>query len=394
MYSASRVIRFERQPIVRALSLATVVPAAMICCVLAPAVKAQNAAPPESMVSGHRTRPEIFLFPEPPANVDATKFSDVELAHYGLPPRPDSEGSPELYARWHHMLATQQTRIVNPRLEMTNVAAGPARNLHVAVQASAELEASGLEPASAAGGAVSAKSDNWSGYALGAKKGTFNLNNTTVSAEYYVPKAQDAFGTCSDDWDYAFQWVGIDGYTSADVLQAGTEADVTCSGGNSSTFYSAWYEWFPFLETRISGLPIAPGDFMGIQVWYTTAAPHGHAYILNYTNKQSVTVAFNPPSGTSLVGDSVEWIVERPTVAGSLVDLTNYVADGFNFAYAYQGKKYFYPGAPPSGTKAYNITMYCSPWSPGAACETNEPISYANLYGKYALWFYDEKAAY
>jgi hypothetical protein len=378
MYSTS-IANHNRNPYcIRLLNLTAAISALALACGLCQTLKAQSSMMMQGAVGEHRARPEIFLFPEPPSNLDASKFSDVELVHFGLPPRPDAEGSPELFTRWQRMLSTPQTRIADPKLEMTNIAAGPARNMEVT---------------GAAGGAVSAKSDNWSGYAVTAKTGTFNLNNTTVSAEYYVPKAQQAFGTCVNKWDYAFQWVGIDGYNSDDVLQAGTEADVTCSAGKNTTFYSVWYEWFPFLETRISGLPIAPGDLVGVQVWYTTAAPHGHAYVLNYTTKKSVTVAFNAPAGTKLAGDSVEWIVERPTVNGALPDLTNYVADAFNFAYAFQGKKYFYPGGNASGTTAYKFTMYCSPWSPGSACKTNTPVSYANLYGEYSLWFYDENAA-
>jgi hypothetical protein len=41
--------------------------------------------------------------------------------------------------------------------------------------------------------------------------------------------------------------------------------------------------------------------------------------MLNYNTDQYVTIGFNAPNGTQLVGDSAEWVVERPTVNGNLV---------------------------------------------------------------------------
>ena len=82
----------------------------------------------------------------------------------------------------------------------------------------------------------------------------------------------------------------------------------------------------PIRETRVTSPDVQPGDLMGAEVWYTTAAPYGNAYLVNYTLQQAATYAFNPPSGTTYVGNSAEWIVERPGVNGGLANLTNYVA--------------------------------------------------------------------
>ena len=122
-----------------------------------------------------------------------------------------------------------------------------------------------------------------------------------------MPVAEQAFGACTGGWDYGSAWNGIDGWGSPDVLQAGVEFDAYCAlGGHvKSTYYSAWYEWYPFGEVRIGGFPIAPGDDIFVEVWNTSSTA-GHAYLVNYNNNQSVNIAFNAPAGTS-------WSATRPS---------------------------------------------------------------------------------
>jgi hypothetical protein len=94
---------------------------------------------------------------------------------------------------------------------------------------------------------------------------------------------------------------------------------------------------------------------MGGEVWYTTSAPFGHAYIVDYTNQHAISVAFNPPAGTTYQGNSVEWVEERPGInGGHLANLTNYVADQFNIAYAYAGGQYYEPVYGPGTTPVGN----------------------------------------
>jgi hypothetical protein len=62
---------------------------------------------------------------------------------------------------------------------------------------------------------------------------------------------------------------------------------------------------------------------------------------VNQTNNQTVEVGFTAPTGTSLVGNSAEWVVERPTVGG-LTTLTNYISVPFWDAAAYTESSVFY----------------------------------------------------
>jgi hypothetical protein len=192
---------------------------------------------------------------------------------------------------------------------------------------------------------ASAASPNWSGFADVNEAGLVFRNLSYVYAYWIVPVAQNAFAGSGNA--YSTQWLGFDGWESPDVLQAGTEADVL--GG--SVNYDAWIEWYPNPESQIVGFSIQPGDVMFVQVW-NTSDTIGNAYLVNLTQNTSVSFQFDAPSGTSLVGDSVEWIFERPEVNNSLTNLTNYIATPFHACTAYAsvyGGRYNRPYYPSTG---------------------------------------------
>ena len=292
-----------------------------------------------------------FVYNPPPAFFNPLTASDLELEQWGFPPRP-GVSDVAAYARWEKIVSVKR---VTPQLTFTNIYLGPARNVNFP----------------SIGGA-NATSQNWSGYVLDGANGTFKTNETQVSADWNIPSVAQAIGTCNSTWDYSFEWVGFDGWGSSDVLQAGNEADATCS----STLYSFWYEWYPNAETRVSSPVAQPGDWVAVQVWYTTTSPYGHAYWADYRTGASASVGFNPPSGTTYEGNSAEWIVERPTVSGSLSDLANYGGMQILAPYARIGTgTYYSPSSPPSGATEYAVSMTCPPWNPSTACTATTTIS-------------------
>ncbi len=281
--------------------------------------------------------PGVTTILAPPAGFDPINASDEDLAYHGFPPRPNQNTEPKAYATWVKAMNGSKTR-VTPKLEQTSVFHGP-------VQLKQKVNASALESNIALAGQPSNtyNSSNWSGYvsfsgatSYGSKSYYFTVNDLTV------PVAQQAFGACTGGWDWGSAWNGIDGWGSSDVLQAGIEFDAYCSGGARSAYYSAWYEWYPYGEVRIPSLPIAPGDDIFIEVWNTSSTA-GHAYLVNYNTGQAVNIAFSAYPGHPLVGNSAEWVIERPSVSGSLATLTNYIMDPFWDSYAYtQGDAAFY----------------------------------------------------
>jgi hypothetical protein len=326
-----------------------------------------------------------IFYAGPEAGFDPVTASDPELAHYGFPPRPD-QSQPTLYGHWKKMVTANQKRLTNLTVQTTRIINGTARN---------------RRDGETVGNVTATSSENWSGYAVTAANGTFTANNSYVLAEWSVP------GVGVDNCAYApyasSQWVGFDGaFFSADVLQVGTATNAC------PTSYVAWYEWYttgctsssatlPCYQTNIS-MAINPGDLVLAEVWYTTAAPNGHAFIEDYTSQQSASIGFSQPlgsSGSAYLGNTVEWVVERPgLVGGGIEDLANYVSVPMNFTYAYDGASYFYPEDFPSGATSYAITMTCPTWNPSSLCPSTQELSYPEMFGMSSLWFYDVAPAY
>ena len=349
-------------------------------------VMAGGTPPAGSVASDQSVAQAVVVSQAPPVGFSPITASDQDLAVYGFPPKPNPQNAPQAYAKWRRLVSVP--RAANSQVIQTHIYNRPAQRV--------------LAGKTLSNGIVGVTSSNWSGYAAVGPNGTFTPNNSIVYQEWIVPTAEQAHGVCNGGWDYSSQWPGFDGFNSGDVLQGGTEVDAYCAPGPAgaaniqASFYSAWIEWYPFAETRVSAPPIQPGNFILGEVWYTTSAPYGHVYLANYTLYTSASYAFNPPSGTTFAGNSAEWVMERPGLGATLTDLTNYNgwADSFNLNYAYNGTSYFYPSSVPSGYTDYAITMTCPPWNPSSSCTSTTGISYPYLYPPYALWFYDGGPAY
>jgi hypothetical protein len=269
----------------------------------------------------------------PPAGFDPITASDEDLQYNGFPPRPNQNTQPKAYATWVKAIQASKTRVV-PTLEQTTIFHGPAKPGKAVNPTAVEGPAGKVSNTS--------YSYNWSGYV------DFSGASSYGSSSYYylvnhmvVPQAEQAFGACTGGWDWGSEWNGIDGWGSSDVLQAGVEFDAYCSGGAKSAYYSAWYEWYPYGEVRISSLPVAPGDDIFVEVWHTSST-QGYAYIVNYSTGQYVEVGFNAYPGYALIGNSAEFVVERPGVGGALATLTDYTMIPFWDAYAYTEASAFY----------------------------------------------------
>ena len=310
-------------------------------------------------------------FAAPPAGFDATKATNADLASYGFPARP---ADPTAYAGWAHAMQHARTH-VNPVLQVTNIQHKPMQR------------GTGVARAAAPGSnSVATTSGNWSGAVLYNGVGTFsNPSYQAVVTEFNVPTAQQAFGGCDGGWDYSSTWTGIDGYGSGDVLQGGTESDAYCSGGSTAAYYAAWFEWYPNYETRFTNLPVNAGDAMYVYV-QAYSATTGYVFVEDMTTGYYSSVDLTAPSGTYLVGDSAEWVVERPGVNGGLANLTNYVTDWMSQTYAYrvQGRAVTPTTAGRSAT-SYSVTM---------TDNNGNAISYPFSLGSLGVQFFDEGSAY
>jgi hypothetical protein len=109
--------------------------------------------------------------------------------------------------------------------------------------------------------------------------------------------------------------VGIDGYGSNDLLQAGIEQRVTAGG---QTDYVAWCAWFAapqadspayVWQTNILNFPVRAGQQIHCSVQYV-AKVAGHIYFANQSTGHHLSLTLAAPPGAAFRGDSMEWIME------------------------------------------------------------------------------------
>jgi hypothetical protein len=190
----------------------------------------------------------------------------------------------------------------------TSSAAGPRTLAGALVQPGGVSHLVG--PRTARPGATNATvtSSNWSGYAATGGTGAF----TSVSSSWVEPT-----GKCSSGDQYSSFWVGLDGYSSSSVEQAGSEVD--CSGRTPQ--YYSWYEMYPADPVNFSNT-VRPGDHFTGSVTSTG--------LMRFTLKLSDTTQGWSHAVTKTLSraarSSAEVIVEAPccTTSGGILPLAHF----------------------------------------------------------------------
>ncbi|HXW80464.1 MAG TPA: G1 family glutamic endopeptidase [Acidimicrobiales bacterium] len=139
-------------------------------------------------------------------------------------------------------------------------------------------------------------SANWAGYEDVAAGAQF----TEVSADWTVPAVQT--GTYGD----SSTWVGIDGTTTPDLIQAGTDQSWSPSGA----VYYAWYELLPGSSVQLG--VVSPGDEISAMV----SKVQGGLWEISVADITQHTV-WDQTLAYSAPATSAEWILEAPTIASS-----------------------------------------------------------------------------
>lgn len=248
--------------------------------------------------------PGAYSYGPLPKTFDPVSASAAEIARYGLPARPDKKTNPQGYAGWLTDVSPDIKRI---KIEIPTLAAVRRGN--------------------------KSPSTNWSGVVFtredisqyGAK------SFASVHAAWSLPNVKMPAGVCNKDKNTpegAYQasvWPGIGGDSEQfkGLIQAGTDSSAQCVRGRSKTQNWLWYEFYPLTSQPISELPVEPGDVVSVYVWAVSGA-EAHAHIVNRSLRRSVSLRFHQPKGTPLVGESLEWIIERPTYDGALTNLADY----------------------------------------------------------------------
>jgi Peptidase A4 family len=142
---------------------------------------------------------------------------------------------------------------------------------------------------------ASMSSPNWSGYAAHRPGAQF----TAVRGSWTQPAVR-----CPRGGTYSSFWIGLDGYLSDDVEQAGTGADCVQPGIPA---YYAWYELYPSPRVRLT-LAIRPGDRIEAQVG--SVSGDTSLSLRDLTTGRVVALTQRAPAAPLT---SAEWVVEAPS---------------------------------------------------------------------------------
>jgi hypothetical protein len=260
----------------------------------------------------------IHTYPLPPKGFDPLAATTKELKRYGFPSRPDIMKSPHEAAKW----ITAFRRY------------GEFEHITPTFKALEHRHAPNLRTDINSRGHVNATSKNWSGSVLfigGSNQAFIFITGTwTVPHAYPIPGTFKEIAYSSPgmlkEKAYSSAWLGIDGDGSPDVMQAGTESD------SDGTCY-AWFEWYPMYSVAISNFTVNPGDVITLFLCVLSST-QANVGMSNLSTKRSTNFSFSAPSGTNLVGNCAEAIVERPTINGELAKLPRYGEVFFDDTYA------------------------------------------------------------
>jgi hypothetical protein len=276
---------------------------------------------------------------------DALSVSDEEVQAQGFPPRPDPLRSPEAYHSWMKVVSQPSTVVATRSPESSRFERPNGHAQH------------NNEIKSGAG-----TSSNWSGIVLHNTARTYN----GVLGEWVVPSINIAGATTGIEPFAASLWVGLDGADSPDVVQTGTNEATTSWFGMAMLVNSyAWMEWFPWNESYL--FSVNPGDEMFAEVWrcatpwYCSTGGASCFYIEDLSSGVtsgivdwgdcSYTFGGNPP----FVGNNAEWILERPSINGTLESLPDYSSALMSSAWAWDSAGNWLNWQTDTGTEWVNM---------------------------------------
>jgi hypothetical protein len=256
------------------------------------------------VVIGDLQMPSDLAKQRPPLTGDPSLISQEELVRLGYPPRPDPVTSPAEYADWLTAAAMPLQIVSGKTMEMPG-------HYH--------------SPTNATG-----TSDIWSGFVLSQAGVTYQQ----ASSRWRVPTLSSTGLSCGLQYRSSL-WAGIDGWGTNDLIQDGTAHTMWIMYAHgicfATTTYYAWVEYYPNAEVRVSSLAVAAGDLVQATAWSgdvngnpSATGDYGWFNLVNVTRGTTYSGNIARPSGTTFVGRSAEWIMERPTVNSTVAWLANY----------------------------------------------------------------------
>lgn len=213
-----------------------------------------------------------------------------------------------------------------------------------------------------------ASSSNWSGYA--ATSGPY----TAVSGTFTVPGLTSQ-ATCTEELS---EWVGVDGYSNQDLIQAGVGESMvgpydneTCTPGHY--YLWAWWEVLPASMTPVA-MTVDAGDSVTVDLSEVSAGVWDIRVVDN-TSRAS----FSQEESYGGPASAVEWVVEAPYDQSVCSGTGGYcIPDPYSPSVSFSAVTY-------SGntTAAYDVTMTKS--VSGAPVTFSTPSSLSDWPGNFSV---------
>lgn len=155
-------------------------------------------------------------------------------------------------------------------------------------------------------------STDWGGYVAVSNTNKPQPVVVGVSGSWTVPQV-----SVSQTNTYSSAWIGIGGYVDQTLIQTGTTHDSI----NGIAEYSAWFELIPNYSATITTMTVSPGDKIVASINLVDTIKNEWAVeIVDETSGQRFKQNFVYNSSRL----SAEWIVEKPTINGSLASLADF----------------------------------------------------------------------
>jgi hypothetical protein len=255
---------------------------------------------------------KVRTFTPPPLGFDPLSASAAELHKHGFPVRPDH---PQQLERYKRVFGQMKNRFqyIEPEFKVNKSRRRPPTKPAVGLGSAAVGTGNEFHPF-------------WSGGVVIPPAGQ---SFRWIVGEWTVPNV----GAPTNGQTFYFtSWVGIDGdinVQSTDVCQAGINLDVTGSGASASRHVSAFCEWFttqlPPQDQHEVGVnfPVTFGDTVIVTICTSGAgATEALIFFANRTSGIGTSFILDAPLANgqqvSLVGDSAQWVVERPALGNAL----------------------------------------------------------------------------
>jgi len=303
----------------------------------------------------------IHTYADPPKGFNPVTATDIELATYGFPQRPDKQADPGHYAMWERAMTAAKIRWHGDLKPATSSGRGmmiPAGSSHAQPVGQAQVQ-----PQT---GPIQLSNISGSGVVLdnGVKKWNNKTSFNDIWTEISVPVAQLPFdnttGCTAPDY-FSLSLAGIDGEVFGGPPfflpqeNAGVLSSVDCSNSAVYWAYVGWEDgWNKVFQVN-------PGDVFYTELHAFGGCNDGSAFVEDLTTLTYNSYTISNPCNLSQIGRFANWIVWRPCCDGPGPDgawpLANTIGISFEGATVMNGSgKLSYPGSQAASTEILTMT--------------------------------------